>query len=517
MTAIAARQASPMGNDERFYISMPVSILEVEDRRLDAETYLTGGYGIRAELTGTFPCEPLGRVAHVWQPPRLAGINVAPEYGIPFLAATQVFDLRPMGRRHLAPSRTPDLERRFVREGWILVTCSGSVGDAMMVYRPLEGKIVSHDLLRVVVDDVGLRMYLYAFMRTRQAREMARSTKYGSIVKHLEVEHLQAIPVPDLGSEVRERTGRLIAEAFRLRNGAVALSDEAEARFGAHFDVRAVQQMDEMEATFEVGLGELLNVGRRLDAHYYNPQARTAAAVLRDGAREVVALGATCEDIFGVPRFKHVYGGSGIPYLDSEDLFKVNAERAKFIPHVTKRDAERYFVERDSVLMASSGQIYGVNGRVVLATEAHERAIISNHVVRIVPKSVDGAYLVTALGHPVLGRPLVLRAAFGSEVPELAPTDIARFPLARLADDEEAEISAIARRASESWLEADRCENAAVAYLERFIEGTVRGEDDSERSRAAYHAAAYALVPPTPEEGAWAVAGADGLLRVGEA
>lgn len=71
---------------------------------------------------------PMGELTRVWQPSRLKGIQVSPDYGTPFLAATQVFDLRPVPRKFLSLDRTDSSAERFVTNGMILVTCSGNVG-----------------------------------------------------------------------------------------------------------------------------------------------------------------------------------------------------------------------------------------------------------------------------------------------------------------------------------------------------------------------------------------------------
>ncbi len=73
------------------------------DRRMEAETYLSTGYGIRKAIEG----KPggwtgFGHLARAWMPGRLKGIQVSRDYGTPFVAATQVFDVRPVPRKWLA-------------------------------------------------------------------------------------------------------------------------------------------------------------------------------------------------------------------------------------------------------------------------------------------------------------------------------------------------------------------------------------------------------------------------------
>ena len=120
------------------------------DRRMEAENYLSGGYGIRLAMEARRHGRgKLSDVARIWQPSRLKGIQVSKDYGTPFLAATQVFDLRPSPRKFLSLDRTDNVAERQVNPGQILVTCSGSVGRATMSHRPHEGMLISHDLLRV--------------------------------------------------------------------------------------------------------------------------------------------------------------------------------------------------------------------------------------------------------------------------------------------------------------------------------------------------------------------------------
>src|SRR5689334_15991626 len=108
---------------------IPVSAIFSGDRRIEAETYLSSGYGIRAAIEA-YPrgWKRFSTVASVDQPGRLKGILVSKEYGKPFLAATQVFDVRPLPRKFLALEQMSGAMACFVEESTILVTRSGLVG-----------------------------------------------------------------------------------------------------------------------------------------------------------------------------------------------------------------------------------------------------------------------------------------------------------------------------------------------------------------------------------------------------
>ncbi len=456
------------------WISLPVSALANGPRRLDGESYLSPGYLIRRTIENLVSFRPLTDLATVVLPNRLKGIQVGPDQGIGFLTATQVFDIRPRARKWLAAGKIRSIEKLYASPGTILVTRSGTVGDTILTYKPLEGLILSDDLLRVTPHDAVDLPILHAFLRTRYGKEMMRSSRYGSVVKHLEPEHLMDFPVPEMPADLREEADRVVPHVYALREQAYDQSLEAERLFSKALGVTNERLPD--DEIFTGRASAMFGRRRRLEAHFYNQRAQHAMNLLEQSGNRVESLRNATRQVFGVPRFKHVYADKGIPYLDSEDLFKIHPELTKFIPAKTKKDPQSYFVARGWLLMACSGQIYGLNGSVVLAGLWHEEKIISNHVLRIVPnETVRPGYLQTALSHPSLGRPCVLRYAFGSEVPEIAPEDILDFPLVRLDESTEWEIADLIESATDL---RERANEAEAVLLDR-IDGWLEARMDS--------------------------------------
>ena len=453
------------------YAVVPLAILAKGDRRLEGEAYLTGGYAIRRRIEA-LPRTEWSRVealASVWQPGRLKGVGIEREHGIPFLTATQVFDILPTARKWLARSRTADLADRTVEAGWILVTRSGKVGDSIITYTPHLGHVISDDLLRVQVKDEALFGYLAIFLKTSHCRSMLQASQYGSIIKHLETDHLNELPILRAKTTEYKWYSTIAAEITQTREEAFRLLREAEALFASELGAPAPPPGEE---GFAVPAVRLFGGTRRLDAYSHNPHAEAAEHRLARSGHNLELL-RDLANIVGVPRFKHIYMETGIPYLDSEDLFKINPEITKHIPVKTRmRNVRSYYAEAGWLLMACSGQLYGLNGSVVLATKWHEKKIVSNHVLRIIPKpkKVRAGYLQMALGHAEVGRPLVLRCAFGTEVPEIDPGELSSFPVIRLGAAKEAAIADRVERASLLRMEADQKEREAVARLEKRIE-----------------------------------------------
>lgn len=456
------------------YALVPSQACFVRDRRMEAEMYLSSGSGIRAAIEGRATgWVRLGVLARVWMPGRLKGIQVSPNHGTPFLAATQVFDVRPVPRKWLSLSRTADAENRFVRTGMVLVTCSGSVGRPTLAHAVHEGTLISHDLLRVEAVDARSRGWLYAYLRAPQVRAMTISAHYGHIIKHLEVSHLEELPVPEVDDATSADFGRRVARIMDLRNEGYHLTLEAENRFAEALGPLKIS--DWGERGFPVRVSRASTAGRRLEASVHCPGVADIRRHLAKSGEGFVSIADAGYRVWVPGRYKRVPADDGVVYRDSADLLEVSPDLTKRYADCSFGDKLRGRVEAGWILMPCSGQVYGIIGTAILATEALHGQVVSNHVVRIAPShdaAVRAGYMVTAMSHPTLSRPLLKSLAFGSSVPEIDADDIRAFEVVRLGTTEESVIADLAEAAAQVRAEADLLEHTladdAGAVIERF-------------------------------------------------
>jgi hypothetical protein len=359
------------------------SIFWVGERRMEAENYLSSGYGIRlamdARVTGKVT---LGALASVWQPSRLKGIQVSKAFGTPFLAATQVFDLRPTPRKFLSLDRTDSVAERMVERGQIMVTCSGSVGRATLAHVPHENTLISHDLLRVTPNDQASWGWVYGYLRSAQGRAMMSAAQYGHIIKHLETGHLRSLPVPVIRDDLMADFNRKATRVLELRIEAFEKAAKAEERYAKCFPSLS---LTETELGFERRASELFGNRRRLEASCFEPTSEQIERAFQTDARRVDTLAAVTNRVFTPGRFKHVNGDGGMPYLDSADILEVNPDITKFVLSLSPEEQKEYHVEPGWLLIPCSGQVYGNIGHSVLATEWHTAKVHTNHLMRVVP------------------------------------------------------------------------------------------------------------------------------------
>jgi len=457
--------------------SVRASVLRSAQRRMEAETYLTDGFGVRLAIEA----KPsgwvrFGQVARAVAPPRIKQVLVSQGHGVPYLNTSQAFDLRPNPRKWLAVEKTTKAKDRMVKEGTILVMASATVGRAIVATKAHEDAIVSHHFMRVMPLSEDLAGWVYAFLRSTQAQAMIRGTQYASVIRHIEPHHLAALPMPEVPDYVAEAFRGKVEEIVSCRNNAARLRNLAEETFA-----KAVGSIDvrEAESGFSVPVSAAFSGRRRLEAAYHSPHVRSIVRSFAKWDR----LGNITENVWWGNRFKRHYGEGGIPYLSADDVFTMNPYGLQKILVSPGDGHESFFVERGWLVMACSGQTYGLNGAATIATEWHENTFFSHDLIRIKPKQgARAGYLLTALTHPVLGRPLLIREAYGMSIPHLDPNDVAAFPVVRLDEETESKIADLAERAVSEQARAEILERElseeASAVVSRFLVQTVTDGDN---------------------------------------
>ena len=292
---------------------------------------------------------------------------------------------------------------------------------------------------------------------------MLRGSQYGTVIKHLEVAHLEDLPVPRIEPLI-ETSHRHVESVYAKRDEAYRLDhaawDRLSAAMPAHPEVRS-------NAWFTVSASGLFGERRRLDATVHSPSAAFVAETYAMNAAEVVLLSSVAE-VRLQGRFKRIYGDAGTPYLDSKPIFQVNPGIEKILMPATKIDFDSWMVRAGWLLMACSGTV----GPTALASPWHEGKVITQHIMRIIPDTerIRAGYLQAVLSHEELGQPLVTSLAYGTSVPELHSEDVEELPVPRLASAVENEIADMAERASQLRYEADEEENAAVGAIESRLD-----------------------------------------------
>ncbi len=455
--------------------SLPASIFCSAARRMEADGFLSRGFRTRTAIESkSSGWISLKNIARVWQPSRLKGIQVDPSFGTPFLTATQVFDLRPTPRKWLSLERTDNAEKRFVAPGTILVTCSGTVGRATLARNCLDDVLISHDILRVQLNDDTYWGWLYAYLRAPIVIRLMQSAQYGHIIKHLEVAHLDKIPVIEVNRDTRADFTSKVTKILDYRNRAETLVAKAEAKLASAFELPVTVKSNGVYSS--VRSSELSSGRRRLEGAFHTEAVGALLNNLRVNGVGMDTVKGVTTNVWWMTRFSRQFGNRGVRYRSADDLFSISQISDKRVYTAPIANHSDFFVKKGWILMACSGQVYGLNGAVTLATKHDEQYFFSHDLIRIAPRSklIRPGYLYAYLGHPDIGSVLAKRAAYGSSVPHIDPGDAGEIPVARLTEASENEIADLAEQASQLNAEAAGIERQIGRSAEEIVELFVR-------------------------------------------
>lgn len=214
------------------------SILEDDGLRLDAAYFnpevekllaAIDEAGMRAETLGSI-------TSRVFIPPRFARVYVEADHGVPFLQGSHVVHLEPANLKFLSREAHKNLDRWIIRAGWLLVTCSGTIGNVTICPPEWDNWAASQHILRVVPDEEMCPSgYLCSFLASPLGQVQLMAKIYGGVVDEITEEQASSVKVPipttDEGWEWVRSIDATMKESVAERSKAVNLSSKAVGLF----------------------------------------------------------------------------------------------------------------------------------------------------------------------------------------------------------------------------------------------------------------------------------------------
>lgn len=433
----------------------------VESRRFERLSDLTSGF-----KGGIF--------THLFSPKRTYVDQ--PKYGVPFLGAssmrlaelTQVrlLSARDANSRSYSPLR--------IREGMTLISCSGSVGDVVFARAEMDGMSSAGDILKIQPNPHRIPPgYLYAYLSGQYGKILVGSGTYGSIVQHIESQHVAQLPVPRFSTAFEARVDKLVRTAGDALTKRRELLEAASNRILEEANLPALNDAEMARDSRTIGWSQLIGGSESFRSLNFDPRTTEVFALVRK--REHHDLGALCERAHfkGKIIFKRIdaSGEYGVPLLGQRTAFHFRPEGRV----IARKSIEGLGLQvpRGTILIPSHGTMgrFELYCRALFVTEGLSRFAFSGDFFRCIPISslIRPGYLFAYLRSRTAF--WMLRAiSCGSKQQEQHPLFMARFPVPRLADAVEAEIASEVDEAGRLYDLASSSEEEARRLVDSAIE-----------------------------------------------
>ena len=239
--------AKPLLPSTESYALPSNSLLRSDEIRLDAAKY--SPRLIAAIRTLRDSGMRLERLADITQnmfiPPRFKRVYVEREHGVPFVQGSHIVHFQPADLKYLSRS-SHRLRRWIICAGWILVTCSGTIGRATVCPAEWDGWAASQHILRIVPDEsVCPAGYLCSFLLSPLGQAQLTANIYGAVVDELTEGQAadMLVPMPETKKDaaLMSAVDAAMRESVAMKSQAVAAAERSVGQLMERFDTRQGQ------------------------------------------------------------------------------------------------------------------------------------------------------------------------------------------------------------------------------------------------------------------------------------
>lgn len=439
--------------------------------RIDPDIYLSAGVQMRKELT-SLPYE-LSNVGENAENVFLGNIFSRifvnkPSHGVPYLAASDTVLSNIETGRYLANSQAKQLSYLMLKKDWILITCSGTLGNVTYTNKSFEGHIATHDLIRIIPKEEKVNKgTLYAFLSSKYGYNQITQSQFGGVVKHINREQTCNIIVPVFPNSFQKIVDDLIQESATLREHAKDALDEAKEILAKYIEVTFEKHPF---TTSCVSAKEIVtSLQYRLDP----------PALMNDGVKTMTnicarfstkKIGQIEGKVYRPGIFKRSYVENGIPYIKGSEIFLVNPfRRCQQLSKTRTPFIDEMSLKEGQILITCAGSV----GDIKLITKEYEdkQSIGSQDIIRL--ESTDELftkeYLFVYLQQPFV-YDFIQSLKYGSVIERIEPFHVESVPVVKPTPEISEQITNIIRRYMDSTYRAFKAEEKAVTMVEEEIE-----------------------------------------------
>lgn len=385
------------------------------------------------------------------------------DHAIPFLTGASIMQADLNNTKLVSKKYSPAIDEMTIKEGWVMITRSGTVGQTAWSNKLHAGKYGSEDIIRVVPSDSTKGGVLYAYLASKYGHSLLTQGSFGAVIKHIEPDFVGNLPIPNFPDSFQKEVDDLIQQSATLREQATAKLDEAKKIFENEI---GVSNTDYGAYKNEgIAIQSIAGKFKRMDSQY---QIGHKSIVKEKRNLTTTKINDVAKDIFTGNRGKRNYvENDGIYFLSSSEMMLASPKR--FCKKISRRtpNLNDLLVKKGNILISRSGTV----GNTILVSDDLNGCAVSEHAMRLVideekiaPEYVF-AYFCTKQGKDSLA---IL--PYGSVIVTLGEEFLGDVDLPLLPIETQDRITALVKEYSKMTDMAIEKENKAITMVEEEIE-----------------------------------------------
>ncbi len=447
---------------------LEASVFDVEAKQA-WQTVINNRFGIKYLGTSN------GLIDNAYYPGRFKRIYCSKGNGVAFYLPSQMTDVYPKPDKYISKITKCSLDELRLKAQTLLLTRSGTIGTISYVSKTLENTVFSDDVIRVTFKDAVDLGYTYTFLKSSIGQKILTTNGYGSVITHLEPEHLNEIPIPNAPTDIKQRINNLIIDSYRLRDESNELIDSATQLLVDELHLPDISEFEvddyKKEAPVETFNVKLSDLNGRADASYHLPIVDAIINHLRKYAEEVTTVGdeRISSDIILPGRFKRVYVDKeyGVRFLGGKELNQLDPSTEKYLSKKAHANQlkDSLGIKPNSLLTPARGSL----GEVVFPPKHFIGWAISDNLMQILSFDSICGYLYIFL-NTEYGKTLIQRFTYGGVVDAIEPEHIKQVVIPLLKnEDVQKQINDFALEANQKRYKAYKLEQQALDIMDNEV------------------------------------------------
>ena len=412
-----------------------------------------------------------GLIKRAYYPGRFKRIYNKKGYGVGFYLPSQMADIYPKAEKYISRLTKCDISELRLKEKTLLMTRSGTIGTISLVSKTIEGLVFSDDVIRVTFHkeyDLG---YVYAFLKSKIGNLILTTNGYGSVITHLEPEHLAGMYIPNAPEEIKKKIHELIIRSYELRDESNVLLDKAEQMLIEELKLPPIEEMQNADDTVETFNVKLSELNKRTDASYHVPVVKAIVNHLKQYAGEVTTIGdeRISKQVILPGRFKRVYveEGYGITFFSGKNIAELNPSDKRYLSFSMhdKKIKDELQLQEDMILITCSGTV----GNIALVPKHWDGWAMTHDIIRLVSQNEIEGYCYIWLSSNY-GKAILQSYQYGSVVQHIEKEHLNVMPIPLLKDKvKQQEINTLALEANEKRYQAYCLEQEALKIMDEEV------------------------------------------------
>lgn len=448
---------------------LEASVFDVEAKQV-RETIRLGKYGT-VHLYGDDGIIKTAYYPGWMQRSRLKRIYCDKQYGEGFYLPSQMTDVYPIADKYISRLANCNMDELRLKKDTLLLTRSGTIGSVSYVSRTLDRKVFSDDVIRISFKkeyDLG---YVYTFLKSKVGNLILRTNGYGSVITHIEPDHLAEIQIPNAPIEIRKHINELIAQSYALRDESNEMIDEATKLIVQELQLPPIYEMEESTSNINAFSVKLSKLALRLDASNHVPIVEKIIKHISNHAEKVTNIGdpLISKAIILPGRFKRVYvdEGYGIPFFGGRSIGELDPSDKKFLSFSQhdKKIKEELTIREGMILVTCSGTV----GNITLVPKHWDKWAMTHDIIRLVTEADVTGYVYIWLKTDYAAR-IINSFSYGSVVTHIEKDHLANVAIPLLKNHEiQKRINDLALIANQKRYEAYQLEQEALRIMDTEV------------------------------------------------